>query len=123
MHHTGISGRAYQGVPTDTDLSTGTEGLSIEMELPGMEESDIQVTVHDRVLVISGEKRVEREVKERAYHLSERTYGRFERQFVLPDSIDTNKIVARYRNGVLSVTAPHKAGMASAAKKIKIETR
>lgn len=123
MHHTGVSGPAYHGVPAETDVSAGAEGLNIEMELPGMKEADIEVSVHDRLLTISGEKHAEREVKERTYYLSERAYGRFERQFTLPDSVDADKITARYHNGVLSITAPRKAGAQASQRRIEIKSR
>lgn len=120
--HTGVSGRVYQGIPTETDVSTDTEGLRIEMEVPGMDVADIEISVRDRVLIVSGEKHAEREVEERTYYLSERAYGRFERQFALPEFVDEDKIAANCRNGVLTITAPVKSGTRSSARRIEIRT-
>lgn len=118
--HASVSGRAYQGIPAETDVSTGKEGLRIEMEVPGMDVDDIEISVSDRLLTVSGEKHAEREVKERTYYLSERAYGRFERQFALPEFVDEDKISATCRHGVLTITAPAKPGTHSGARRIEI---
>ena len=120
-HHTGVSGRAYHEVPAEADLSTGAEGLRIEMDLPGVDEADIEVSVRDRVLTISGQKRVERELSGRTFLVSERATGKFARSFLLPESVDTDRLAASYDKGVLSVTAPLKKG-ARPQKKIKIQS-
>ena len=119
--HAGISGRAYQEVPAETDLSTGTEGLRIEMDLPGVDVKDIEVSLRDQVLTIAGEKRVEREVSGRTYLVTERSYGSFARSFMIPESVDTERLSAAYDKGVLTVTAPVKKG-AQPQKKIKIHS-
>ena len=118
--HASISGRAYKGIPTETDVSSGKEGMRIEMEVPGIDITNIEISVSDRVLTVSGEKHAEREVKERTYYLSERAYGRFERQFALPEYVDEDKIAASCRHGVLTITAPVKSGMRSGARRIEI---
>jgi len=120
--HTAVSGRAYHEIPGETDLSTDMKGLHLEIELPGMDEADIEVLVGDRDLTVRGEKRLEREVEGRTYYLSERVFGQFARTFALPPEVDPARIEARYRNGVLSITAPRKAGARSPGRKIEIQS-
>ena len=85
-----------------------------------MTEKDIQVSLSGNTLVIKGEKRQEREEKEKGYHLSERIYGEFQRSFLLPESADGEKVEAKFANGVLTVTVPKTAQVA--AKKIEVKT-
>lgn len=120
--HTGVSGRAYHEVSAEADLSTGAEGLRIEMDLPGMDEADIDISLRDRVLTISGEKRAERDVSDRTFLLTERAYGSFARSLRLPEGVDTDRLAASYGKGVLTVTAPLKAGVRP-KKKIEIRSR
>ncbi len=78
--------------------------VRISAELPGMDDKDVEVLVHEGVLTIRGEKKSEIEDKERAF--SERTYGRFERRIPLAWDVEEDKIAASFRNGVLTVTLP-----------------
>jgi HSP20 family protein len=78
----------------------------ISAEIPGMEKKDITIVVNNGVLSISGEKKDESETKEKNYHRIERSYGKFERSFVLPDGVDHDKIDANYKNGVLELSLP-----------------
>jgi HSP20 family protein len=71
-----------------------------------MTREDITVSVENSTLVLKGEKKFDAEVKEESYRRIERTYGAFHRSFTLPNTVDTNKVTADYRNGVLSVTLP-----------------
>lgn len=80
----------------------------LEVELPGVKKDGLKVTVEDGVLRISGEKKGEREEKGRNYRLVERSYGRFERSFVLPDYVDAKNITAKYVDGVLTLELPKK---------------
>lgn len=82
------------------------DALYVEAELPGLTRDEIQLSVENGVLTITGEKREERtEGKtEGEVHLFERRYGRFERRLTLPTNVDADKIRARYENGVLIVT-------------------
>lgn len=93
--------------------------LFLEAETPGMNVDDLDIEVEENVLTISGEKTFDREEKEGQTHLSERTYGRFERSFQLPASIDAEKISAHYDNGVLTVEMPKTER--SRGRKIQIE--
>jgi HSP20 family protein len=75
-----------------------------------------------RFLTIKGEKREEKEEKERNYHLSERLYGAFERSFEMPEGVDTEKVEARFDKGVLKITLPKKPEALKKEKKIEIKT-
>jgi len=92
----------------------------IEVELPGVAEDDVDVSVRDDRLVIRGEKRDEREEKGEHYFFSERTYGSFQRAFRLPADVDHAKIDAHFDSGVLKIAIPRNAPKAPAEQKIKI---
>lgn len=84
----------------------GDHELVLKAELPDMSREDIDVTVENFVLTITGEKKVDGDVKDEQYHHSERRYGTFSRSFSLPQTVDTAKVVAEYKNGVLTVRIP-----------------
>ena len=94
--------------------------LTVTAELPGMDQKEIDVSVHDGVLTISGEKKVGKEEKGTDYHYIERSYGCFARSVSLPDTVDTEKIGAAYKDGVLTVTLPRTAKAMEQSKKIPI---
>jgi HSP20 family protein len=89
------------------ELSETDRELRVSVELPGMNERDVELTVDDGVLTIRGEKRSETDDKDRGY--SERFYGRFERRVALPSNVDEGKAEASFRDGVLMVTLPKSA--------------
>src|SRR6516165_8299203 len=88
------------------DIVEKENAYEITAELPGMDESNIDVKFSDGTLTIKGEKRDEKEVKKKDYYLSERRYGSFQRSFGVPDGVDADKIEANFKNGVLTVTLP-----------------
>ncbi|RKY60288.1 MAG: Hsp20/alpha crystallin family protein [Candidatus Latescibacterota bacterium] len=88
------------------DVAETDDAVVVTAELPGMEKDDIKVSIENNVLTISGEKKQEKEEKDRTYHWSERVYGRFSRSFTLPARVDANKVKAVYKNGVLTLTLP-----------------
>ncbi len=88
------------------DLSETKEGYVIKAELPGVSKEDVKVTVAEDVLTIAGEKKTEQETKNENLHRSERTYGSFSRSFRLPGPVNSDKIHAEYRNGVLTLNVP-----------------
>jgi len=89
-----------------TDVSEDTNSLQISMELPGVDAEDVKLSLENNVLTIRGEKRQQSEENNERVHRYERSYGTFERTFVLPNTVDPEKIEARYENGVLFVTIP-----------------
>jgi len=78
--------------------------IGVTAELPGLDEKDIEITIEEGALTLSGEKRSEHDDKDR--HYSERSYGRFERRIGLPQGIDRDKVSATFKNGVLTVNLP-----------------
>ena len=103
------------------DVRESTDELVLQAELPGLHSEDVSVSVENGVLTISGEKKQEIEEGQEGseYRLIERRYGRFERSFTLPRSVDAGKVEAEFANGVLSVTLPK----AEAAKPRRIEVQ
>ncbi len=91
--------------PVDIYQGTGHE-MIIKAELPDVRREDIDIRVEDNTLTISGEKKLEDNVKQDQFHRIERLYGSFSRSFSLPATIDTEKVHADYRNGVLTITLP-----------------
>lgn len=95
--------------------------VTVTAELPGVEEKDIDVSVDDDMLTISGEKKSEFEEKEGEGYRSERSYGKFSRSVSLGFTIDPAKVEARFEQGVLKLTIAKPAGAAAKAKKIPIK--
>ncbi|HZN99179.1 MAG TPA: Hsp20/alpha crystallin family protein [Gemmatimonadales bacterium] len=89
-----------------TDVSESENTLRISMELPGVDPSDVRLSLENNVLTIRGEKKQQSEENNERVHRFERTYGMFERTFALPNTVDPDQIEARYENGVLLVTIP-----------------
>lgn len=88
------------------DVIEEKEAIRLVAELPGVKPDDVKISLENNVLTIQGEKKQEQEVKDEKAHRFERVYGKFERSFTLPTTIDPNKIVARYDAGVLSIVLP-----------------
>jgi len=89
-----------------TDVSEDENSLRITMELPGVDPDDVRLSLENNVLTIRGEKKQQIDDNSERVHRFERTYGMFERTFVLPNTVDTDRIDARYENGVLHVSIP-----------------
>ncbi len=89
-----------------TDVSEDENSLRITMELPGVDPDDVRLSLENNVLTIRGEKKQQIDDNNERVHRFERTYGMFERTFVLPNTVDTDRIDARYENGVLHVSIP-----------------
>jgi HSP20 family protein len=84
-----------------------TDGaLVLKAELPDLKREDIDVNVENNMLTLRGERRFDGEVKQEQFHRIERAYGAFVRQFALPPTVDSTKIAAEYKNGVLTITLP-----------------
>lgn len=80
--------------------------LLIKAEMPGMKREDIDIKVENNTLTIRGERRRESEVREEQYHRVERSYGSFSRSFSLPSTVDSERVSAEYKDGVLTVLLP-----------------
>jgi HSP20 family protein len=103
------------------DLYEDENEYVVEAELPGLKQDEIKVSVEDDILSISGEKKREKEVKEENLYRSERFYGKFERQIVLPQNADRENIKASYKDGVLKVIIPKKEEAKPKKVDIKVE--
>lgn len=116
-------GRTFESEAIVPSLDVHDDGkhLTIEADLPGVDEKDVTVTLANGLLTIKGEKKSEREEKDKSYYVAERSYGSFERSLRLPDTIDEGKLEARFDKGVLRVTAPKKPEAIKAEKKIEIK--
>jgi HSP20 family protein len=108
-------------VAPDIDIRESEKEITLEAELPGIDEKDVAVVVKNGVLSLKGEKKVERDEKKDAWHLSERSYGAFERTFRLPDGIDEDNIKASFEKGVLRIAMPKIPEKTPAEKKIAIQ--
>ena len=102
------------------ELAETDGGYELSVELPRLEEKDIDVEFADGVLTIAGEKREESEKKDNGYLVSERRYGSFRRQLALPADADPDAIDAKFKHGVLKLAIKKDEKAASRAKKIKI---
>jgi len=101
------------------DVSEDKKEVRVRTEIPGMTDKDIQLTWHDGVLRIRGEKRDEKEERKKDRYYRECSYGSFLRDIPLGKSVDWKNAAAKYRNGVLTVTLP-KTGEISKAIEVKI---
>jgi len=105
---------AFQGfthaAPTSwvpaADISEGSDGVRVSLDLPGVDAKDVKISVENRVLTIRGEKQRKSEQKSEKGYRYERTFGSFERIFTLPDTLETDKVQASYEDGVLSILLP-----------------
>lgn len=103
------------------DFTDTEKAYELTAELPGIDEKDVDVKVANGVLTMKGEKHEDKEEKKKDYYLRERTFGSFERAFQLPDGVDTDKIEAKFKKGILTVTLPKKPEAQSTAKKIDVK--
>lgn len=88
------------------DITEDDKEFLIKAELPGMKREDVKVSVEDGVLTLTGERKSEHEEKTKKQHRIERSYGRFERSFGLPNEADAAKVSAEFKDGVLQVHLP-----------------
>jgi HSP20 family protein len=112
--------RSMNAIPA-IDVSETGQAYEITAELPGMDEKNVEVKVADGILTIRGEKQEEKEEKGKDYHLSERSFGSFQRAFQVPENVDVDKINASFKKGVLTVTLPKSAEAQKSEKKIEVK--
>ena len=96
----------FTGWTPAVDVLEDKDKLTVKAELPGFKKEDLNVTLHENNLIISGERRCDDEQKEGEFYRCERYYGKFHRSVSLPSTVDTVKIDAKYRDGVLTVALP-----------------
>ncbi len=102
------------------DIKENDKEVIIEAELPGMDEKDIDISLSDNVLSISGEKKQEKEEKKGKYYHVERSYGSFHREILLHCEVEQNKAQASFKKGVLKITLPKTPKAQQKAKSIPI---
>ena len=102
----GRASHLFNGWTPAVDLYEDKDSFTVKAELPGLKSEDIDVSLNEGVLVISGERKCEQKFDEAETHRVERFFGRFQRSIVLPSSVKTDKIAAQYKDGVLTVTLP-----------------
>lgn len=103
------------------DVTENDDSITLTAELPGLAEEDVDLTVREGVLTLKGEKKHERDEDKDNVHVTERSYGSFQRTMPVPDRVDADRISAKFDKGVLKVVMPKKAEAVSAARKIAIE--
>lgn len=104
------------------DVHEGDKHVEVTVELPGIEEKDLELTLHRDSLTIKGEKKQESEKKEGNFHRVERSYGSFQRTIALPCEVEDEKAEANYKKGVLHVKLPKKKDSGQERKKISIKS-
>lgn len=102
----GRTGELFHGWTPALDLREDNENLVATVELPGLKKEDIEVTVHDGVLSVAGERTREKSAETAGLYRSERFHGRFHRTVSLPKPVRTEATSAGYKDGVLTVTMP-----------------
>ena len=123
-HHMSISGRAYSGEPPVTDLKESQRVMTFTLEVPGMDDGDIQVSVANGLLTVSGKKEAQSATKGEGYVFRERSYGSFSRGFSLPADALEDGVTAELEKGVLTVKVPRSGkAPASDAKRIPIQKK
>jgi HSP20 family protein len=101
------------------DIYEDEKRIVLKLEVPGIPEKDLDVTVENNTLVVKGERKFEKEEKEENFHRIERRYGSFSRAFTLPTTVETENIDAKYENGVLKLELKKKPE--AQAKQIKVK--
>jgi HSP20 family protein len=103
------------------DIYEDEHNITLKMEVPGIDEKDIDVRIENTTLTVHGERRFEKEEKENNFRRVERQYGTFTRSFTLPSSVDTGQVSANYDKGVLKISLAKRAE--AKPKQIKVNVR
>jgi HSP20 family protein len=98
--------RSFQSWRPTVDFYEDGEQLVLKAELPGVNKSDLELTLHDGVLTLAGERREEKSMENSEVHRSERFLGKFSRSFTLPAAVNAAKVQASFKDGILTVTLP-----------------
>jgi len=98
--------RLLSGWTPALDVYEDKDNFTVKAELPGMKKEDIEVTLHDGTLSISGERKSESKHEDAEVYRAERFFGRFQRTVALPTSVAADKVKASYKDGVLTITLP-----------------
>lgn len=104
------------------DVREDEKEIVVKAELPGVEDKDVEVLLSGNALTLKGEKREEKEEKEKGYYHMERRYGAFSRVIPLPEGVETEKAEASFKHGILTIRLPRKESAIEAGKKIPIKS-
>ncbi len=96
----------FSGWSPALDVFDDKDSVVVKVELPGLKKDEINISLHEGVLTVSGERKRETEKKEGESFRSERYFGKFQRSVTLPTTVDSNKVSASYKDGVLTVELP-----------------
>ena len=86
------------------DVSEDKNNIIVTAEIPGVKKDNIKITLQDNILTVEGEKKKEKEEKDKNFYRSERSYGSFKRSFTLPVEVDSEKVEAKFEDGMLHIT-------------------
>jgi HSP20 family protein len=115
-------GNAVMGaLGANTDVTETDDSVEVSIELPGMTQDDIDISLSGGAMTVRGEKKIEHEEERKGVYMSERHYGAFHRTVPLPDGVDTDKAEAKFRNGVLTVTLPKTQEAQASIKRIPVK--
>jgi HSP20 family protein len=106
QHDEGLTTSSF--VPP-VDIYETEQNIVLKVEVPGIDEKDLDIRVENNTIAIRGERKFEKEVKEENFHRVERRYGSFQRSFSLPNTVNTENVTADYENGLLKVTLAKRA--------------
>jgi HSP20 family protein len=112
----------FEGFAPRVDVRETDDAILVEVEMPGLEEKDFELTLAQHTLTLRGEKRREREEKGAAYRY-ERSYGSFDRTIPLPCEVEADQAKATYRHGVLNVTLPKSESARRNVRRIEVTSR
>jgi len=105
------------------DIYEDREGVRLQFEVPGLEPGAVKVQLNENILTVSGERKLENEDRKDNYRRIERRYGAFERSFSLPQNVDTDKVQASYRNGLLTIYVPRSEKAKPRSVQVKIDEK
>jgi len=103
------------------DIEEDDDNYFVKAEIPGMKKEDVKISVRGNALSVSGERKQESETKNKTFHRIEQSYGKFMRTITLPSEIDTERVKATYKDGILTVTLPKPE--ATRPKEIEVEVK
>ncbi len=103
------------------DIAENNGNIEVRAEIPGVNKEDLKVTIDGDVLSIAGERKQESETKDKKYHRIERHYGKFRRTINLPYAVETDKVKATYKDGILTITIPKPES--AKTKEIEVEVK
>jgi len=111
----------FEALTPSVDIYEEGDDVIVKAELPGLKKEDIEVTLTEDTLTLSGEKKKEEKVEKKDYHRFERSYGSFTRSFHLPKEVQTEKVAAKFKDGVLEIKIPKTEEAKKKEKKVLIE--